>query len=57
VGPDVGKLACGYEAIGHLAEPEEILRAVKQLAPVVGTPAERPSPAPARRKAKPRKKR
>ena len=33
VGPDVGKLACGYEAIGHLAETEEILRAVKQLVP------------------------
>ena len=37
VGPDVGKLACGYEAIGHLAEPEEIMRAVKQLVPSVGT--------------------
>ena len=36
VGPDVGKLACGYEAIGHLAEPEEIVKAVKQLVPVVG---------------------
>lgn len=35
VGPDVGKLACGYEAIGHLAEPEEIVRAVKQLIPPV----------------------
>jgi phosphopantothenoylcysteine decarboxylase/phosphopantothenate--cysteine ligase len=33
VGPDVGKLACGYEAIGHLAETEEIIRAVKQLVP------------------------
>ena len=39
VGPDVGKLACGYEAIGHLAEPEEILRATKQLVPVIGAPA------------------
>ncbi|MBI3011509.1 MAG: hypothetical protein HYY58_03325 [Candidatus Omnitrophica bacterium] len=38
VGPDVGKLACGYEAIGHLAETEEIIRAVKQLVPVVGAP-------------------
>ncbi len=37
VGPDVGKLACGYEAIGHLAEPEEIIRAVKQLVPSAGT--------------------
>ena len=45
VGPDVGKLACGYEAIGHLAEVEEILRAVKQLAPVVGAPAAAAAPA------------
>jgi len=54
VGPDVGKLACGYEAIGHLAEPEEILRAARQLVPVVGTPsaAARPAPAPARRPAR-----
>jgi len=36
VGPDVGKLACGYEAIGHLAEVDEILRAAKQLVPVIG---------------------
>jgi phosphopantothenoylcysteine decarboxylase/phosphopantothenate--cysteine ligase len=35
IGPDVGKLACGYEAIGHLAEPEEIVKAVKQLVPFV----------------------
>jgi phosphopantothenoylcysteine decarboxylase / phosphopantothenate---cysteine ligase len=34
VGPDVGKLACGYEAIGHLAEPEDIVKAVRQLVPV-----------------------
>ncbi len=33
IGPDVGKLACGYEAIGHLADPEEIVKAVKQLVP------------------------
>ena len=39
VGPDVGKLACGYEAIGHLAEPEEILRTVRQMAPIVGASA------------------
>ena len=39
VGPDVGKLACGYEAIGHLAETEEIIKVVKQLVPVVGVPA------------------
>ena len=34
VGPDVGKLACGYEAIGHLAEPEDVLQAARQLVPV-----------------------
>ena len=34
VGPDIGKLACGYEAIGHLAETEEILKAVKQMIPI-----------------------
>ena len=34
IGPDVGKLACGYEAIGHLAETEEILQMVKQMVPV-----------------------
>ena len=38
VGPDVGKLACGYEAIGHLAEVEEIVRVVKQWVPVIGPP-------------------
>ena len=55
VGPDVGKLACGYEAIGHLAETEEIVRALKQLVPIVGAPA--PKPAAAVKKAKPRKRR
>lgn len=59
VGPDVGKLACGYEAIGHLAEPEEIVAAARQLVPVAGAapvaaakpaaaarrPASRPKPA------------
>ena len=39
VGPDVGKLACGYEAIGHLAETDEIVAAARQLVPVVGVPA------------------
>jgi len=58
VGPDVGKLACGYEAIGHLAETEEIVRAVRQLVPVVGAPAgsvaatAKPKAPPARRPAK-----
>ncbi|MBI3321048.1 MAG: hypothetical protein HYZ91_02125 [Candidatus Omnitrophica bacterium] len=59
IGPDVGKLACGYEAIGHLAEPEEIVATVKQLVPVTGLSASglgagapsKPRPAaPARRK-------
>ena len=31
IGPEVGRLACGYEAIGHLAEVEEIVRASRQL--------------------------
>jgi len=48
VGPDVGKLACGYEAIGHLAETEEIIRAVRQLVPVIGAPAAASTAAPAR---------
>ena len=55
VGPDVGKLACGYEAIGHLAETEEIMRALKQLAPVVGALAAKP--AAASKKTKSRKRR
>ena len=59
VGPDVGKLACGYEAIGHLAEIDEIVRAAKQLVPAAGTAAASPSSAPAAarpRPAKPRSK-
>ncbi len=45
VGPDIGKLACGYEAIGHLAEPEEIVRAARQLVPVVGVALAQAAPA------------
>ena len=45
VGPDVGKLACGYEAIGHLAETEEIVRAARQLVPAAGAAVPSPSPA------------
>ncbi|MBI2495905.1 MAG: bifunctional 4'-phosphopantothenoylcysteine decarboxylase/phosphopantothenoylcysteine synthetase, partial [Candidatus Omnitrophica bacterium] len=56
VGPDVGKLACGYEAIGHLAETEEIIRAVKQLVPIVGAPAPSAAPGPTRPKTKARPK-
>jgi phosphopantothenoylcysteine decarboxylase/phosphopantothenate--cysteine ligase len=61
VGPDVGKLACGYEAIGHVAEPEDILQTVKQMVPVSpaqGAPAvavkstavRRPASRPAKRR-------
>ena len=56
IGPDVGKLACGYEAIGHLAETEEIVRAAKQLAPVIGAPLSGSAAAPARPKARPKAK-
>jgi len=31
VGPRVGRLACGYDAIGHLAEVDEIVRAALAL--------------------------
>ena len=53
-GPDVGKLACGYEAIGHLAEPEDIVQAVRQMVPVSAAAgavsASRPAARPAARK-------
>ena len=55
VGPDVGKLACGYEAIGHLAETEEIVAAVRQLVPVVGVPAAAGTPSAARKPAQARR--
>jgi len=32
VGPKVGRLACGTEAIGRMAEPTEIIEAIKGLA-------------------------
>ncbi|HEX9779669.1 MAG TPA: flavoprotein [bacterium] len=63
VGPDVGKLACGYEAIGHLAEMDELLRVIKQLVPPAAPAAAgtllgpvRREPARAKPKAKPRPK-
>lgn len=31
VGPQVGKLACGYDAIGHLAEVDDIVKAALAL--------------------------
>ena len=55
VGPDVGKLACGYEAIGHIAEAEEIVRTVKQLIPAVSVgPA--PVATPPRKASRPARK-
>ena len=56
VGPDVGKLACGYEAIGHLAEPEEIVRIVKQLVPPASGGPSQAAPARAASKPAARKK-
>ncbi len=47
VGPAVGSLACGYEAIGHLAEVDEIVKAALQLAAAGRKP---PSAPPSRRK-------
>ena len=42
VGPAVGRLACGYDALGHLADLEEILRAVEiALAPRDAKPQRR----------------
>jgi phosphopantothenoylcysteine synthetase/decarboxylase len=32
VGPSVGRLACGTEAVGRLAEPSEITQAIEDLA-------------------------
>ena len=55
VGPDVGKLACGYEAIGHLAEPDEIVAAAKQLVPIVGVSASAGAAAAKPRAAAPRR--
>jgi len=31
IGPKKGHLACGYEAIGHIADTEDIIKAVKRL--------------------------
>ncbi len=53
VGPDVGKLACGYEAIGHLSEAEEIVRAARQLVPVIGGPAASAAPSSSARNSRP----
>lgn len=47
VGPQVGRLACGYDAVGHLAEVEDIVQAALHLLPSIGHPE--PSKAPSRR--------
>ncbi|HBF12509.1 MAG TPA: hypothetical protein DDW49_03825 [Deltaproteobacteria bacterium] len=31
VGPDEGSLACGYEGMGRMAEPEEILKSIQKI--------------------------
>lgn len=56
VGPAVGSLACGYEAIGHLAEVDEIVKAALQLAAPGRKPPNIPPSRPSRRIAKRRKK-
>lgn len=32
IGPETGRLACGTEAIGRMAEPEKILKAIEKIA-------------------------
>ena len=36
IGPAVGRLACGDEGLGRMAEPHEILEAIKTLVPGAG---------------------
>ena len=31
IGPKVGRLVCGYRAIGHIADTENIIREVKKI--------------------------
>jgi len=38
VGPVAGRLACGDEGMGRMADPQEILRAIEQLAATIGKP-------------------
>ncbi len=55
VGPQVGSLACGYEALGHLADVEEIVQMAVSLlkrplaAPPAGGAAPRPAGKPSTR--------
>lgn len=44
VGPQVGRLVCGYDAIGHLAEVEAITQAALQLLPPSGRRSSRAAP-------------
>ncbi|MBI2884590.1 MAG: hypothetical protein HYY15_00255 [Candidatus Omnitrophica bacterium] len=48
VGPNLGSLACGYEALGHIADVDEIIRAALPLlgmsAPKSASPASKPRP-------------
>ena len=47
IGPKIGDLACGYEAIGHLAEVEDIVRTTLSFIRPAARPAA-PTAAPAR---------
>jgi len=42
IGPTVGGLACGYEALGHLAEVDDIVRIALQLASRVSPSSGKP---------------
>ena len=63
VGPQFGPLVCGYEAVGHLAEVEDIVRAAMQMVAHPGArqaPSRGPGPArptPSTSRAKPAAKR
>lgn len=52
IGPAVGSLACGYEAIGHLAEVDDIVQAAVQLVGLPRSPVA-PPPRPSRPAARP----
>ena len=44
VGPTVGPLACGYDAVGHLAEVDDIVQAALQVAKPLASSAVRSEP-------------
>ena len=54
IGPEHGQLACGYDAIGHIADVEHIVQAALQL--LAAAPA-RQAPSPARTHRAPTRKR